>query len=173
MIPARKGGAPDLAVTSGGGPSATSARDRLRWQLSRFTGYAGVVLDSTNQDPATVAADVLDMTRRGLYVVDASQARAAAPTESVQAATPMTTTDGALTGSADGEAPERFLDRLATLARSNGSAIGIAPASPRSLAAISRFSAALADSGMALVPLGAVVSLRQSAQARPIPIAAP
>ena len=80
--------------------------------------------------------------------------------------------DVVLTGSAEGETPERFLDRLVTLARSTGSAIGIAPAS-RSFAAISRFAATLADRGVALVPLGTVVSLRQSAQARPIPVPAP
>ena len=128
MIPPRKGGAQEIAVTSAGGASATSARDRLRWQLSRFTGYAGVVVDSTNQDVATVAADVLDMTRRGLYVVDATPPRAAAPTSGVQAPVlPVTMADVVLTGSAEGETPERFLDRLVTLARSTGSAIGIAP----------------------------------------------
>ena len=174
MIPPRKGGAQEIAVTSAGGASATSARDRLRWQLSRFTGYAGVVVDSTNQDVATVAADVLDMTRRGLYVVDATPPRAAAPTSGVQAPVlPVTMADVVLTGSAEGETPERFLDRLVTLARSTGSAIGIAPASPRSFAAISRFAATLADRGVALVPLGTVVSLRQSAQARPLPVPAP
>ncbi len=173
-ISPRRGGAPDLAVTAPGGPSATSARNTLRWQLSRFTGYAGVVVDPTNQDLATVAADVLEMTRRGLYVVDSTPARPTTPAPGVQAtALPMTMADAALTGSVDGEAPERFLDRLAKLARANGTAIGIAPASPRSLAAISRFAATLADSGMALVPLGAVVTLRQSTQAQPIPVAAP
>ena len=132
-----------------------------------------MVVDSTNQDMATVAADVLEMTRRGVYVVDATSTRPNASAPSVEATgLPMTTADAALTGSVDGEAPERFLDRLAKLARANGSAIGIAPASPRSLAAISRFAATLADSGMAMVPLGAVVSLRQ-AQARPSPVAVP
>ncbi len=165
MIPPRNGGAADVAATAAGGPSVTSLRDRLRWQLSRFTGYAGVVIDSTNLDGATIAADVLDMSRRGLYVVDAVPARSTA--------LPMTTVDVTLTGSTENEAPERFLDRLARLARSNGSAIGLAAASPQNLAAMLRFSATLADSGVSLVPLSAVVSLRQSAQARPIPVAAP
>ena len=165
MIPPRNGGAADVAATAAGGPSVTSLRDRLRWQLSRFTGYAGVVIDSTNLDGATIAADVSDMSRRGLYVVDAVPARSTA--------LPMTTVDVTLTGSTENEAPERFLDRLARLARSNGSAIGLAAASPQNLAAILRFSATLADSGVSLVPLSAVVSLRQSAQARPIPVAAP
>ena len=155
-------------MATAGRPSATSGRDRLRWQLSRFTGYAGVVVDSTNQDVATVAADVLEMTRRGLYVVDATSTRPNAPAPSVEAtALPMTMADAALTGTADGEAAERFLDRLAKLARANGSAIGIAPATPRTLAAISQF----AEKGMALVPLGEIVSLRQNAQARPNPVA--
>ena len=170
VIPPSKGGAQDTTVATAGRPSATSGRDRLRWQLSRFTGYAGVVVDSTNQDVATVAADVLEMTRRGLYVVDATSTRPNAPAPSVEAsALPMTMADAALTGTADGEAAERFLDRLAKLARANGSAIGIAPATPRTLAAISQF----AEKGMALVPLGEIVSLRQNAQARPNPVAVP
>ena len=174
IMPPSKGGALDAAVATAGKPSPTSARDRLRWQLSRFTGYAGVVVDSTDQDMSTVAADVLEMTRRGLYVVDATSAHFNASAPSVEVAgLPMTMADAALTGSVDGEAPERFLDRLAKLARANGSAIGIAPASPRNLAAIARFAATLPDSGMALVPLGAVVTLRQNAQARPSPVAAP
>ncbi len=153
-ISPRRGGAPDLAVTAPGGPSATSARDTLRWQLSRFTGYAGVVVDPTNLDRATVAADVLEMTRRGLYVVDATPARPTTPAPGVQAtALPMTTADAALTGSVDGEAPERFLDRLARLARCQR----IRHRDRSSLAAkprrdFSRFAATLADSGVASGP---------------------
>ena len=164
-IPPSTEGAAGLAGTTASGPSVTAVRDRLRWQLSRFTGYAGVVIDSTNLDAATVAADVAEMTRRGLYVVDSVPARSTA--------LPLTTVDATLTGSFANEAPDRFLDRLLKLARSNGSAIGIATASPQNLAAISTLATTLADRGIALVPLSAVVSLRQSAQARPIPVAAP
>ena len=172
MLPPRKAGPAD-AGSSPTGSSAPLARDRLHWNLSRFTGYAGVVMNSVNQDAASVVADVLDVTRRGLYVVDDTRAAAAVPTPKVQEALPMTKADLVLAGPAEAEALARFLDRLATLARVNGSAIGIAPASPRSLAAIARFAAKLADSGVALVPLSAVVGLRRNAGTRPTAVAAP
>ena len=172
MLPPRKAGPAD-AGSSPTGSSAPLARDRLHWNLSRFTGYAGVVMNSVNQDAASVAADVLDVTRRGLYVVDDTPAAAAVPTPKVQEALPITKADLVLAGPAKAEALARFLDRLATLARVNGSAIGIAPASPRSLAAIARFAAKLADSGVALVPLSAVVGLRRNAGTRPTAVAAP
>ncbi len=175
MLPPRAAGTPRAAITPSGATSASPAGDRLRWPLSRFTGYAGVVMDSTNLDRATAATDILEMTRRGLYVVDAPPSRrVTAPTPSVHAAvSPAATVDVTLTESAGSETPDTFLDRLTSLARSDGSAIGIAPATPRSLAAISRFVSTLTDTGVALVPLGAVVNLRQSSQARPIPVAAP
>ena len=174
MLPSRDGSVPAAAMASVNGSNALPARDRLHWLLSRFTGYAGVIVDPVDQNAASVAADVLEMTRRGLYVVDGTAASAGVAKPTVPSvASPMAKADLVLAGPAETEALERFLDRLETVARTNGSAIGIAPASPRSLAAISRLTTTLADSGMALVPLGAVVNLRRDAQARPISVAAP
>ena len=174
MLPSRDGSIPAAAMASVNGSNTLPARDRLHWLLSRFTGYAGVIVDPVDQNAASVTADVLEMTRRGLYVVDGTVASAGVAKPTVPSvASPMAKADLVLAGPAETEALERFLDRLETVARTNGSAIGIAPASPRSLAAISRLTTTLADSGMALVPLGAVVNLRRDAQARPISVAAP
>ncbi len=174
MLPPQKGGALDAAASSTKASSTLPARDRLHWQLSRFTGYAGVVVDTMSQDRASVAADVLEMTRRGLYVVDDALEKATVPAPLGQAApSPMTNADLMLSGAAESEGLERFGERLAALARVNGSAIGIVPASSPVSAAMSRWIITLADKGVALVPLSAVVSLRRNAQERPVSVAAP
>ena len=174
MLPPQKGGALDATASSTKASSTLPARDRLHWQLSRFTGYAGVVVDTMSQDRASVAADVLEMTRRGLYVVDDALEKATVPAPLGQGApSPMTNADLVLSGAAESEGLERFGERLAALARVNGSAIGIVPASSPVSAAMSRWIITLADKGVALVPLSAVVSLRRNAQERPVAVAAP
>ncbi len=174
MLPSRKGGSLDPTMSSMMGSSARPARDRLNWLLSRFVGYAGVVLATANQDGISVVDDVQEVTRRGLYVVDDAVTHAPdLPPAGRGAPLPITRADLVLAGPVSAEALEHFGDQLAALARANGSAIGIAPSSPQVLAAMPRLITHLADKGLALVPLSAVVNLKRNTRTRAIPVAAP
>jgi polysaccharide deacetylase 2 family uncharacterized protein YibQ len=69
--------------------------------------------------------------------------------------------DVVLDSTAEPEAIEAALARLATIARDKGVAIGVASTLPPSIAIIGRFARALEARGIALIPLSAAIPSQQ------------
>jgi uncharacterized protein len=147
--------------------AASDARtlDRLRWQMSRFTGYVAVVNDSGGkfmadwQNMPPVLKEIAD---RGLGYLDdgpspgggAQDPPAMAPIHSARA-------DLVLDANATPEAVDASLSRLVGFARQRGSAIGIV-STPIDIARLERWANGLDSKGVVLVPLSALMSAPQN-----------
>lgn len=137
---------------------------RLRWLLSRVTGYAGVV-NSQGAKYLTSPADVKwilgEAARRGLYLVDNGQAEQSIARE-------MAGAEGAAFARGDiqidlnpiREAIDREFASLEELAKQRGSAIGVTAAYPVTIDRVSAWAAALEEKGIALVPVSALIEAR-------------
>jgi polysaccharide deacetylase 2 family uncharacterized protein YibQ len=154
------------------GASSKSNGLRLRWVMSRFTGYAGLV----NAEGSKFLSGSKDMGllldalgKRGLYFVDSgvsdqSVARDAAKGAGASFARADVRVDANLS-------PEMVAQALAALekvAMQKGRAIGISGSYPGTLTQIATWANELEKKGFALVPLSALVS---AAKARPAPAA--
>jgi polysaccharide deacetylase 2 family uncharacterized protein YibQ len=139
--------------------------DNLTWLMSRFTGYAGVAnfLGGKLTSDAKALTPVLrEIAARGLFYVDdgtsaQSLAMTLAPGQGLSAAR----ADIVLDSTAEPEAIEAALARLAAIARDKGVAIGVASALPSSIAIIGRFARALEARGIVLIPLSAAMPRQQ------------
>src|SRR5580704_6592671 len=139
--------------------------DNLTWLMSRFTGYAGV----TNFLGGKLTADAKALTpvlreigTRGLfYVDDGTSAQSLAMTLAPGQALAAARADVVLDSTAEPEAIEAALARLAAIARDKGVAIGVASALPSSIAIIGRFARALEARGIVLIPLSAAMPRQQ------------
>lgn len=131
--------------------------DRLHWHLSRIQGYAGianfmgarlVVSDNVMQPIIKEAA------KRGLgYLDDGSAPRSVAPALAASQAMPFAKADLAIDAVPTALEIDRALNKLESLARERGLAIGIASALPVSIDRIAAWSKALESRGILLVPL--------------------
>jgi uncharacterized protein len=139
--------------------------DNLTWLMSRFTGYAGVAnfLGGKLTSDAKALTPVLrEIAARGLfYVDDGTSAQSLAMTLAPAQALAAARADVVLDSTAEPEAIEAALARLAAIARDKGVAIGVASALPSSIAIIGRFARALEARGIALVPLSAAMPSQQ------------
>jgi uncharacterized protein len=149
--------------------SDLKALDRLRWQMSRFTGYVAVVSDSGGkfmadwQNMSPVLKEIAD---RGLGYLDDSappgggsqDPRIMSPLQSARA-------DLGIDANATPEAVDASLSRLVALARQRGSAIGVVSA-PADIARLERWANGLDSKGIALVPLSALMSAPANSSAQ-------
>jgi uncharacterized protein len=153
-------------------PSASGIErlDSLRWQMSRFTGYVAVVNTLAGAfavDRQEITPILKEIAARGLgYLDDGSSPRSIA--SDVAAALPMPSARGDVVIDANpaAEAMDAALARLIDIARRRGSAIGVAAASPASVARLARWANELDSKGVALVPLSALMSEGSSVSAQ-------
>jgi polysaccharide deacetylase 2 family uncharacterized protein YibQ len=140
--------------------------DTLQWLMSRFSGYAGVMNFLGARflaDQAALAPVLREVAGRGLYWFDDGSA-----TQSLSTAVAATTdlparrADVVLDLNGKPEAVDAALKRLETIARAKGSAIGVASALPETVDRIAPFARRLADRGIALVPLSAMMGPRRA-----------
>jgi polysaccharide deacetylase 2 family uncharacterized protein YibQ len=147
--------------------------DSLRWLMSRFTGYIGVVNHLGGKftaDAKEISPILAEIAARGLgYLDDGASPRSVAPDVAATLAMPAARADLVIDADPTSEAIEAALTRLLDRARERGSAIGVASASPMSVERLARWANGLESKGVALVPLSALMSAAQSpaAQSRP------
>jgi polysaccharide deacetylase 2 family uncharacterized protein YibQ len=140
--------------------------ERLRWLLGRMRGYVGVAnfMGARFTSSETSLAPVLtELGRRGLLFVDdggsprslveqsASKAGATAARASTILDSQATTTD-----------IDAALARLEETARRDGMAIGVGSAYPVTVERVAAWAKGLADRGLVLVPVSAIVTRPKS-----------
>ena len=140
-------------------PSDMSAD--LSWLMGRFEGYVGVtnLLGAPVTGNRTAVTAILrTIGQRGLfYLDDGTSRRSLAPSLAAGINVPAVQADVVLDATADPSVVRANLDRLAAIARTKGTAIGMASGFPDHLPAIARFAAELDAQGLTLVPVSAIV----------------
>lgn len=133
----------------------------IKWLMSRFEGYAGV----TNLLGAPVTANQAAMTgvlkavaSRGIpYIDDGTSRRSLAASVAAGMNAPAAQADVVLDATGNPAVVQANLERLMTMARAKGSAIGSANALSDHVGAIARFAGQLEARGFELVPVTALV----------------
>lgn len=140
--------------------------DRLRFFMSRFQGYIGVMNYAGGRFTATEQAlsPVLrEIAKRGLiYFDDGASPRSVASQIAGANRSAFAKADVVIDSAPTASDLEMALSRLETIARDRGVAIGIASALPVAIDRIGQWAKRLEDRGIALVPLSAVTSKPKS-----------
>ncbi|HZT86585.1 MAG TPA: divergent polysaccharide deacetylase family protein [Stellaceae bacterium] len=135
--------------------------DRLHWMMGRGTGYVGMMTYMGSRFAATpeqLRPILGDIKGRGLAFVDArSTADGTAMKLAAEMKLPRGAADRVLDTDLSRSGIEQQLGELETLARRNGSAIGVGAAYPLTIQAVATWSARLAERGIVLAPLSAVL----------------
>jgi polysaccharide deacetylase 2 family uncharacterized protein YibQ len=134
---------------------------RMRWALSRFTGYAGV----TNllgqrflADSAALSPALTHLNRRGLYFFDNGTAsQSVVPSVAAQVGIPAVQSNAHIDAIQAATEIDRRLLELESQARANGSAVGSASLYPVSVARIAAWAKGLQARGFVLVPVSAIL----------------
>jgi uncharacterized protein len=135
---------------------------RLTWNLTRFTGYAGV----TNllgqrflSDSELLSPTMTYLARRGLYFYDNGAAPQSTAPQVADATTAVfAQSNETLDGIQTALEIDRHLSALEEEARAHGSAIGSGFLYPVTVDRIAAWSKTLAGRGFVLVPVSAIVS---------------
>jgi uncharacterized protein len=153
-----------VSQTGGATPAHAELLRRLRWDLSRFTGYVGVnnhLGNGLSSDSDSTQTVIAELKTRGLLFLDSHVAGAgilkAAAREGVPAVTRDVLLDDDVTASS---VTERLAD-LEKIARQQGTAIAIGHPHDFTLDALKVWIASLPAKGLQLVPLTAVVRDRE------------
>ena len=137
--------------------SADQNMDRLYWHLSRMQGYAGLTNFMGARFVATEPAMqpiIREAAKRGLgFFDDGSSPRSIAPQAAGSQAMPFGKGDIAIDVVPTPAEIDRALNKLESMARERGVAIGTASALPVSIERISSWTKTLSDRGILLVPL--------------------
>ena len=136
--------------------------DRLRWVMSRFAGYVGVVNFMGGRlmaDEAALSPVLREVAERGLMVVDdGSSGRSMMSQVATGFRTPSVRADMVLDLVQRTDAIDRELARLEQQARAKGFAMATASALPLSIERISRWARTLEQRGIKLVPVSHVAA---------------
>lgn len=131
--------------------------DRLYWHLSRMQGYAGITNFMGARFVATDAAMqpiIREASRRGLgFFDDGSSPRSIAPQLAGSLAVPFGKGDIAIDAVPTPTEIDRALNKLESMARERGVAVGTASALPVSIERVGAWIKTLSDRGILLVPL--------------------
>jgi uncharacterized protein len=131
----------------------------LRWLMSRFTGYVGVMNFLGGRfasNEAAMTPVMRELAGRGVAFLDdgsAPQSLAVAVAGSVGATAARA--DVVIDADPKFESMEAALTRLESIARKKGFAIGVASAIPQSIDRVARFARGLEQRGFALTPVSA------------------
>src|SRR5690606_33536937 len=136
--------------------------DRLRWALSRFAGYVGIVNDMGSRFTASEAAMNLvlgELRMRGLMFLDA---RSSTYTVGAQVArnlrVPRAVNNRYIDNEQTEEAIRARLAELETVAQSYGAAAGIGRLYPVTIKVVADWARGLSARGIDLVPVSAVAN---------------
>lgn len=131
--------------------------DRLAWHLSRIQGFVGVTNFMGARFVATDPAMQLvmrELGKRGLgYLDDGASPRSVAPRAAEGAQVPFARADAVIDLVPTSAEIDRALQRLESVARERGAAIGVASALPASIDRIAVWAKTLEGRGILLVPL--------------------
>ncbi|MGT2439870.1 divergent polysaccharide deacetylase family protein [Bradyrhizobium betae] len=137
--------------------TADQNMDRLYWHLSRMQGYAGLTNFMGARFVATEPAMqpiIREAAKRGLgFFDDGSSPRSSAPQAAAGAAMPFGKGDIAIDAVPTPAEIDRALNKLESMARERGTAVGTASALPVSIERIGAWTKTLSDRGILLVPL--------------------
>ncbi|SFJ41475.1 divergent polysaccharide deacetylase family protein [Bradyrhizobium sp. Gha] len=137
--------------------TADQNTDRLYWHLSRMQGYAGITNFMGARFVATDAAMqpiIREASKRGLgFFDDGSSPRSIAGQAAGSLAVPFGKGDIALDAVPTPTEIDRALNKLESMARERGVAIGTASALPVSIERVGAWIKTLSDRGILLVPL--------------------
>jgi polysaccharide deacetylase 2 family uncharacterized protein YibQ len=140
--------------------SAAQNLDRLHWQMSRFTGYVGIVPYMGAKFTASEAAlgPVLkEIASRGLMAVDdGASPRSLMDKVGTSAGLTVPRADLVIDASPTPQSIDGALAKLEDSARKNGHAFGVATGLPVSIARIADWAAGLDKRGILLVPVTAL-----------------
>ncbi|MBR0833164.1 divergent polysaccharide deacetylase family protein [Bradyrhizobium manausense] len=137
--------------------TADQNTDRLYWHLSRMQGYAGITNFMGARFVATEPAMqpiIREASKRGLgFFDDGSSPRSIAPQAAASLAVPFGKGDIALDAVPTPTEIDRALNKLESMARERGVAVGTASALPVSIERVGAWIKTLSDRGILLVPL--------------------
>jgi uncharacterized protein len=150
--------------------SAEENTDSLDWLLARFTGYTGVANflgAKFSETPEALKPVLGELNRRGLfYLDDGSTARSMALSLAQDLGLPAARVDVIVDGAAPGTAKQPItttamidanLAKLETIARKNGTAIGMASDLPGTIEELARYAQLAEAHGIVLIPLSAAI----------------
>jgi polysaccharide deacetylase 2 family uncharacterized protein YibQ len=136
--------------------------ERLRWVMSRFTGYVGIVNFMGARlmaDEASLAPLLREVGERGLMVVDdGSSARSLMAPVAAGFRAPAYKADIVLDLAPRADAIDRELARLEAQARERGFAMASASALPLTIDRLQRWARTLEQKGIRLVPASAAAA---------------
>ena len=142
------------------GAEAAETLDDLHWLMGRFTGYAGVgnfLGARFTANPAALAPVLRDIAGRGLFFVDDGASPQSLVADTAKGVgLDVLKADVVIDANGRPDAIAASLAALESLARKNGSALGVASALPASVEQVNRFARSLESRGIALVPVSAL-----------------
>ena len=167
--PADNPGSHTLVVAAG----EVENLDSLHWMMSRFAGYIGVANylgGKLTSDSRAMSPILSDLAARGLaYFDDGTSPRSVAPASAASLGMPAARADVVIDVDPSPRAIDDALLKLEVLARSQGSAIGVATASPTVVERLGVWAAGLEAKGIVLAPVSALMArgAGPAAQAKP------
>jgi polysaccharide deacetylase 2 family uncharacterized protein YibQ len=140
--------------------------DRLQWLMSRFQGYVGIVNAMGGRFTASeqaLAPVLRETAKRGLiYVDDGASARSLASQIAGANNLSFAKADVALDAVPTAADIDRALNRLETIARERGLAVGYANALPVSIERVAKWAKAAEGRGVLLVPISGIIAKMKS-----------
>ncbi|BAI72969.1 hypothetical protein AZL_023310 [Azospirillum sp. B510] len=139
--------------------------ERLEWSLGKAVGYVGVTSTTGGKFTAnpTAMQPVIDALKaRGLLLVDSRvNPKSVAGPLAMLAGVPRALGDRVIDRDLSRGAIDDQLRELEELARTNGAAVGFASPYPTTIERLNLWLTALADRGIALAPVSAVVNIQK------------
>ena len=134
--------------------------DRLHWALSRVPAPIGVINYMGGRfasEEAALTPIVSDVVARGMMVIDDGRSARTRIAEVAAPNAPVLRADVVIDARADAESIANRLAQLESIARENGTAVGVATALPLTISSLEEWTASLATKGIALVPVSSFV----------------
>ncbi len=152
------------------GPASGENGERLRWVMSRFSGYVGIVNFMGGRfmsDEAALSPVLRELAERGLMVIDdGSSGRSVMAPLAGGLRTPAFKAELVLDLTQRADAIDKELARLEQIARQKGFAMASASALPLTIERLARWSRTLEQRGLRLVPVSAAVQGGPAAKAQ-------
>lgn len=139
--------------------------ERLEWSLGKAVGYVGITSTTGSKftaNPAAMQPVVDALKARGLLLVDArANPKSVAGPLANLAGVPRALGDRVIDRDLSRGAIDDQLRELEELAKANGAAVGFASPYPTTIERLNLWMTALADRGIALAPVSAVVNIQK------------
>ncbi|MFP5515340.1 MAG: divergent polysaccharide deacetylase family protein [Alphaproteobacteria bacterium] len=139
--------------------------ERLEWSLGKAVGYVGITSTTGSKftaNPAAMQPVVDALKARGLLLVDArANPKSVAGPLANLAGVPRALGDRIIDRDLSRGAIDDQLRELEELAKTNGAAVGFASPYPTTIERLNLWLTALADRGIALAPVSAVVNIQK------------